>query len=77
MFLHTLDHVQVESESEVQKEQVPEVFEGPQATSCMDTNIDFEQGKPRCIPPIILVFSFNHYLYARLGTKFIGIVLVL
>jgi hypothetical protein len=24
----------------------------------MDTNIAFEQGKPQCIPPIFLGFSF-------------------
>jgi hypothetical protein len=39
MFMHTLDHMQAEPESEVQEEQLLEVFEGPQATSCMDTNI--------------------------------------
>jgi hypothetical protein len=32
----------------------------------LGTNIVFEQGKPRCIPQIILDFSFNHYLYAML-----------
>jgi hypothetical protein len=63
MFMHVLDHVQVEPKSEVQEEQVSEEFEGPQETSCMDTNISFEQGKPLCIPPIILGFSFNHYIY--------------
>jgi hypothetical protein len=66
MFMHMLDHMQAVSESEVREEQVSEVFEGPQATSCGDTNIAFEQGKPWCIPSIILGFSFNHYIYAML-----------
>jgi hypothetical protein len=44
MFKHTLDHVQAEPELEVQKEQVPEMFKGPQATSYVDTNIAVEQG---------------------------------
>jgi hypothetical protein len=42
MCMHTLDHMQVELESEVQEEQVLEVFEGPQATSFVNTNIAFE-----------------------------------
>jgi hypothetical protein len=42
MFIHMLDHVQVGPELEVQEEQVPEVFEGPQVTSCVNINIDFE-----------------------------------
>jgi hypothetical protein len=29
MFMHTLDHVQAEPKSDVQEEQVMEVFEGP------------------------------------------------
>jgi hypothetical protein len=71
--------VQAEPELEVQKEQVPEMFECPQATSYVDTNIAVEQAMPQCIPPIILGFSFNHYLFAMLDCaliKFIGIVLV-
>jgi hypothetical protein len=42
IFMHTLDHMQAELESEVQEEQVSEVFEGSQATSCVNTNIAFE-----------------------------------
>jgi hypothetical protein len=42
--------------SEATQEQVPEVLEVPQAPSIMDTNIFREQGKPRFIPPIIIVF---------------------
>jgi hypothetical protein len=64
--MHVLDHVQVEPESEIQEEQAPEEFEGPQAPSVVNTNIAFEQGKPRCIPSIILSFSFNHYNCAML-----------
>jgi hypothetical protein len=33
-------------------------------------NISFEQGKPWCIPPIILGFSFNCYLYVKLDFAF-------
>jgi hypothetical protein len=62
MFMQMLDHMQAEPELEVQEEQVSQVFESPQATSCVVTIIDFEQGKPRCIPPIIFGFSFNHHL---------------
>jgi hypothetical protein len=40
--MHTLDHMQAELESKVQEEQVSEVFEGSQATSCVNTNIAFE-----------------------------------
>jgi hypothetical protein len=34
---------------------------GPQATSCVDTNLTLDQGKPRCIKPILLVFYFESY----------------
>jgi hypothetical protein len=57
--MHALYHVQAEPESGVQEEQVSEVFEDPQATSCVDTNIAFEQGKPRCITPLSLTFVSN------------------
>jgi hypothetical protein len=30
------------------------------------TNTELAQGKPWCIPPIILIFSFNHYLYVKI-----------
>jgi hypothetical protein len=63
--MHTVDHVQAEPELGVQKEQVSEVSESPQATSCMDTNLALDKDKPRCIPPIILSFSFNHYLHVK------------
>jgi hypothetical protein len=56
MFMHTLDHVQAELESDVQEEQVLEVFEGPQATSCIDTNIAFKQGKPGASHQLSLTF---------------------
>jgi hypothetical protein len=59
MFMYTLDHVQTEPELEVQEEQVPEVFERLQVTSCGGTNIAFEQGKPWCIPPYSLTFLFE------------------
>jgi hypothetical protein len=42
-----VDHA--EPKSEIQEEQVRTEYGGPQATSCVDTNIAFEQGKPRFI----------------------------
>jgi hypothetical protein len=66
MFMDMLDHVQTESKSEVPEEQVSEMFKGPQMTNCVDTNIAFEQDKLRCIPLIILGFSFNHCHYDML-----------
>jgi hypothetical protein len=54
----SLDNVRKEPESEVQADQVQEEYTGPQAASCVGTNIVFEQGNPRCIPPIFLDFSF-------------------
>jgi hypothetical protein len=58
-FMHSLDRVLAEPKSEVQEEQIPEVFKGPPGPSFMDTNILSEQGKPRCISPMILYFSFK------------------
>jgi hypothetical protein len=61
--MHTLDIFSVESE--IQEKQVSK-YGGPQASSGEDTNIALDQAKPRCIPPIILGFYFNHYLYVML-----------
>jgi hypothetical protein len=36
--LHTLDHVLVKPESEIQVEQVQEMYGGPQVPSCEETN---------------------------------------
>jgi hypothetical protein len=42
----------------------PELEEPSKQTQVEDiTNLDLDQGKARCIPPIILDFSFNCYLY--------------
>jgi hypothetical protein len=49
--MHTIDIDRAEPKTEVQVEQVQKVYGGPQATSRADTNIAFEQGKPRCITP--------------------------
>jgi hypothetical protein len=51
------------------------VFGGPQTSNGEDTNLDLDQGKPWCIPPIILGFSLNLYNYVFLDCafKFIGI----
>jgi hypothetical protein len=57
LLLHSLDHVREEQKSEVQSEQAQvEEF----------TNLALDQGKSRCIPPIILGFSFNPYNCAML-----------
>jgi hypothetical protein len=40
-----------EPKSEVQVEQAQKAYDGPQVTSCVDTNIDLDQGKARCITP--------------------------
>jgi hypothetical protein len=52
-----VDHV--EPESEFQAEQVRWVFGGTQASSGKDTNLAMDQGKPRCIQPILLIFYFE------------------
>jgi hypothetical protein len=66
--IYSLDHVHAEPESEVQVEEVQKKYGGLQATSYVDTNISFEQDKPRCIPPLSLAFIFvlNHYNYVVL-----------
>jgi hypothetical protein len=61
--MHTLDHVQVEPESEIQEEQVQKEYDGPPIPSCMGANIVCEQGKPRCIPPKSLTFPLIQYLH--------------
>jgi hypothetical protein len=71
---HTLDHMQVEPKSEVQEEQVLDVFKVSQV---MDTNIFPKEGKPWCITtnaPCLLIS--NHYLlfYFLLHIKFIGVI---
>jgi hypothetical protein len=62
-FMHSLDNVREEPESEVQVEQ---------AQAEAQTNLALDQGKPRCIPPIVLGFSLItifmsswivHYVY--------------
>jgi hypothetical protein len=42
-----IDHV--EPKTEIQEEKVQQVFKGPQAISGEDTNLELNQGKPRCI----------------------------
>jgi hypothetical protein len=70
---YVIDHVEPESEIKrgasprgwvVHKRQVAWIL-----TLCLD------QDKPRCIPPIIIAFSFNLYNYVLLDCafKFIGI----
>jgi hypothetical protein len=40
-----VDHV--EPKSEIKAEQVQKEYDGSQEPSCMDTNLDLNQGKPR------------------------------
>jgi hypothetical protein len=47
IFAYMID--QVELKTKIQAEQVQRVLEGPQASSSEDTNLELNQGKPRCI----------------------------
>jgi hypothetical protein len=47
IFAYAIDHM--EPKTEIQAEQVQRVLEGPQASSDEDTNLELNQGKPRCI----------------------------
>jgi hypothetical protein len=42
-----IDHM--EPESKIQEEQSSGKYGGPQATSCVDTNLAWDQGMPWCI----------------------------
>jgi hypothetical protein len=44
---YAIDHV--EPEAKIQEEQSSGEYGGPQAASCMDTNLALDQGKPQCI----------------------------
>jgi hypothetical protein len=57
--MRTLDHVQVEPELEIQEDAVVHKCQ-------VSRSAFFYQDKPRCIPPIIFDFSFNHYLYIKI-----------
>jgi hypothetical protein len=62
-FMHSLEHVYVESELEVQEEQDRE-FEGPQALSCEEANIFFflSKANPGASHHFSwLLFVLNHY----------------
>jgi hypothetical protein len=69
--MHTLVCDLVEPELEIQEEQSLCKYGGPQVTIYMDTILALDQGKPWCIPPIILVLSFNHYNYVMLDCALI------
>jgi hypothetical protein len=73
VYAYTLDHA--EPKSEIQAEQVQKKYGDPQAPSVRILTLLLGQGKPRCIPPIILGFSFNFYNYVLLdyAFRFIGI----
>jgi hypothetical protein len=52
-FIHSLDHVRKEPESQVQ----------PKQAQVEETNADPDQSKPRCIQPMLIVFYFEYWLY--------------
>jgi hypothetical protein len=54
-FIHTVGYAEPETE---------ELTE--QAPAEASTNLDLAQGKPRCIPLMILDFSLNHYLCVKI-----------
>jgi hypothetical protein len=56
--VYTIDHV--EAKTEIQAEQVQRVLEGPQASSGEDTNLELNQGKPRCINQCYLSFILKY-----------------
>jgi hypothetical protein len=47
IFAYTIDHV--EPKTKIQAEQIQWVFERTQASSDENTNLELNQGKPRCI----------------------------
>jgi hypothetical protein len=57
LLLIRVDHVELKTKN--QAEQVQWVFEGPQASSGEDTNLELNQGEPQCIPPKSLSFMFE------------------
>jgi hypothetical protein len=59
-FMHALDHVHMEPKSDVLAEQA--IAEDP-------ANTKLTPGKPRCIPPIILIFAFESLLYHKLDCE--------
>jgi hypothetical protein len=66
-FMYSLERVFTELESEVQEEQYPGGVQGSQVPSFVDSNSFPKQDNPRCITPILLGFSFNHYLYVKIN----------
>jgi hypothetical protein len=46
LYSYMLDCTLAEAESEIQEQQTSSEFSGPQATSCVDTNLALDQGKP-------------------------------
>jgi hypothetical protein len=56
-----VDHAELKSE--IQVEQVQKEYDGPPAWSCMDTNLDLNQGKPWCIKPPSLSFVYLYIFF--------------
>jgi hypothetical protein len=60
--MHTLDLDRTEPELEIQGGKSMR-WGGPQVTSCMDTNLALDQGKPHCITPNLwLLFWINIFM---------------
>jgi hypothetical protein len=47
--MHTIDIDRAERKTEVQVEQVQKAYGDPQVTSCVDTNLALDQGKPSAL----------------------------
>jgi hypothetical protein len=71
IFAYAIDHV--EPKTEIQVEQVQRVLDGPQASSGEDTNLEMNQGKPRCIyqpsPSFIYLYTIFFILDCALGHR--------
>jgi hypothetical protein len=60
--MHTIDLDRTESALEVQGSKFVRCGD-PEATSCVNTNLALDQGKPRCIKPPSLWFVYLHILF--------------
>jgi hypothetical protein len=65
-FVYARSHSR-KAEVEDQEEQVRELLVFHKRQVLRSGNISFEQDKARCIPPIILGLSFNHYLHIKIA----------
>jgi hypothetical protein len=64
--MHTIDIDRVELKTEVQVKQVQKVYSGRQATTCVDTILALDQGKPWCITPSSMIFILINIFMLRM-----------